>query len=70
MTRITLHTPSCVTVTTRPHRLARWLLGRQETVREAVLIRSIGGGRAWVYTDNREVEPEVRREIERAVGTA
>lgn len=71
MIRISVHSLVRVTVTYRPSRLARWLLGRVESVREAHQIRwtRVGGG-SWVYGDNREVEPEVLRAIERAVEAA
>lgn len=82
MTRITVHTAEHVTVTQRPHWIARWLLGYGESVRDAKRIRRPASWRrvgdqlvgtafdVWIYGDNREVELEVQRAIERAMETA
>lgn len=71
--RITIHSLVRITVTQRPSRLGRWLLGRQETVREATRLGRPGSwvpAYYWLYTDdNREVEPAVLRAIEHALET-
>ncbi len=74
MIRITVHSATHVTVTRSPGLAARWLLGREETVRHATHLL-IGFGRddrsphyEWIYDDdNREVEEDVAAGIERAL---
>lgn len=79
MTHITVHTATHITVTQRPHWLARWLLGREESVCEAHRILRSGSWRrvgdqlvtatfyVWIYDNNREVKSNVQRAIERAM---
>lgn len=67
MIAVTIHSTVSVTVTRQPCWLARVVLGRKETVRDANRVRVLGGTYGWLYTDNREVEPEVTAAIDRAL---
>jgi hypothetical protein len=64
MISIVIHSPTVVTVTHSPSFLARWLLGHQETTREAF----DSGLHGWIYRhDDRSVEAHVEAQIERAI---